>query len=275
MTNIKKYLESIVGRRVLVVGDRIVDHYIWCQKNDRGILEVVRDQQVAGGAWNVENNVDSLGGVSLAPELLLTLPTKNRVMDGTSCVARWDKEWAGPVRADVEDRLLSFVLATSFDAMVISDYAKGVCTPRVCQEVIRVARKSNAPIVVDPKGRDWEKFRGATVIKPSFDEESMTVGCMEAGIAVLVTRGASGMTLVQRGQPTWYHKAVSRNPVDPTGAGDTVVAILALALAADATIEEAASLASWGAAVVVGKPGTATVTTDEILALEREIAEVI
>lgn len=66
MTNTKKYLDSIAGRRVLVVGDRIVDHYIWCQKNDRGILEVVRDQQVAGGAWNVENNVDSLGGVSLA-----------------------------------------------------------------------------------------------------------------------------------------------------------------------------------------------------------------
>lgn len=192
-------------------------------------------------------------------------------MDGTSCVARWDKEWAGPVKADVEDRLLSFVLATSFDALVISDYAKGVCTPRVCQEVIRVARKSNAPIVVDPKGLDWEKFLGATIIKPSFDEESMTVGCMEAGIAVLVTRGASGMTLVQRGQPTWYHKAISRNSVDPTGAGDTVVAILALALAADTTIEEAATLASWGAAVAVGKPGTATVTADEILGLEQEL----
>ena len=166
------------------------------------------------------------------------------------------------------------------DAVVLSDYKKGVVSEVVAARVIEVAVAHGKPVVVDPKGRDYAKYRGATVITPNADEAGQAANVpiegesdlLEAasrlsaacdGAALLVTRGAAGMTLFTRDSrldvPTR-----ARDVYDVTGAGDTVVAMLAVALGRDMPLEQAVVLANAAAGIVVGKVGTSTVTLEEL-----------
>ena len=168
------------------------------------------------------------------------------------------------------------------DACVISDYGKGVVSQSLAGQVLRQARQVNRPVVVDPKGLDCLKYRGASLIKPNLQEaerfvhsevqtdaDLVHVGCrlleMLEGSAVLITRGAQGMSLFRSGLPTVHIPSVAREVFDVTGAGDTVVGALALALAADLTLEQAADLANRAAGVAVSKVGTTPVTYDELV----------
>ena len=151
------------------------------------------------------------------------------------------------------------------------------------RELIRLARQAGRPVVVDPKGADYTKYRGATLVKPNLHEAERSAGVeitgeatlreaagrlieLLEGSALLVTRGADGMSLFRPGEAPLHVPAVVRNVFDVTGAGDTVAGTLAMALAAAGALEQAVQLANQAASIVVGKIGTATVTCDELRA---------
>src|SRR5947209_15550226 len=196
---------------------------------------------------------------------------------------RADWEHAAPVDADREGELIARALAAlpRVGAVVLSDYAKGVLTPGVIREVIEAARRARIPVIVDPKAADYAVYRGATAITPNRRELSAAtrreaIGDAEihaaaeelAGIvgceAVVVTRSEEGMSLYARGEAPVHVPAYAVKVRDVSGPGDTVVAILAVMLALGADYEAAMRAANAGAAVVVGKPGTATASVDEL-----------
>src|SRR5713101_8989058 len=196
---------------------------------------------------------------------------------------RADWELAKPVDRDSEQALIGHALAAMprAGAVVLSDYAEGALTPRVIRAVIDAARKHGKPLVVDPKGSDFSIYRGATVITPNrkeladatrrsaAGEEEIAAAAAELcrmleSQAVLVTRSEEGMTLVVDGAPPTHVPAYPVKIRDVSGAGDTVVAVLACLLALGAGFESAARAANAGAAVVVGKRGTATVSAAEL-----------
>jgi rfaE bifunctional protein kinase chain/domain len=169
------------------------------------------------------------------------------------------------------------------DACVLSDYGKGLITLELAEAYIQEARRLGKPIVVDPKGTCYQKYRGATVAKPNVqeaghvlhrsihDEADLVVAgrqLMEllGGTALLLTRGSEGMSLFQADREPQHIPAVARAVYDVTGAGDTVISTLALGLAVGASLEESAWVANRAAGVVIGKVGTTTVSTAELLA---------
>ncbi|WP_020146000.1 bifunctional D-glycero-beta-D-manno-heptose-7-phosphate kinase/D-glycero-beta-D-manno-heptose 1-phosphate adenylyltransferase HldE [Thioalkalivibrio sp. ALJ15] len=208
--------------------------------------------------------------------------TKLRVISRHQQLIRLDFEdgFPGARAADLLPQVEP--LLANCGAVVLSDYAKGAL--RDPQPLIQAARAAGVPVLVDPKGRDFSLYRGADLITPNLaelegvagpcpDDESLeraARGVMEhCGIpALLVTRGAAGMTLFREGQAAVNQPVRAREVFDVTGAGDTVIATMAAALAASATIEDAMQLANLAAGIVVGKLGTATVSLAEI---EREI----
>jgi D-beta-D-heptose 7-phosphate kinase/D-beta-D-heptose 1-phosphate adenosyltransferase len=167
------------------------------------------------------------------------------------------------------------------DSCIISDYSKGVVSPRLAKRFIELVRQTKKPLVVDPKARDFRRYHGATVITPNLFEARRAAGCeMDEEIpisqiaarmlrrventAVLITRGSAGMSLYRRGIPPLHIPASARSVFDVTGAGDTVVGALALAMGAGQTLDQAAMLANRAAGIVVGKLGTACVTLEEL-----------
>jgi D-beta-D-heptose 7-phosphate kinase/D-beta-D-heptose 1-phosphate adenosyltransferase len=211
--------------------------------------------------------------------------TKSRIVAHGQQVARLDVEERDPLPPALEEAVVAAVARhlPRARACIISDYAKGVVTPRVARELIRLARQAGRPVVVDPKGADYTKYRGATVVKPNLHEAERsarveitgeaTLGEAAArlidlleGSAVLVTRGPDGMSLFRPGTAALHVPAVVRHVFDVTGAGDTVAGTLAMALAARGSLERAVELANRAASIVVGKVGTATVTREELRA---------
>jgi D-beta-D-heptose 7-phosphate kinase/D-beta-D-heptose 1-phosphate adenosyltransferase len=196
---------------------------------------------------------------------------------------RADWEQVGPVNADLEDELIARALAAlpRVGAVVLSDYAKGVLTPRVIAEVIAAAKRAKVPVIVDPKAPDYSVYHGATVITPNRRElaeatrreavgDAAILSAAEqlAGLigaeAVVVTRSEEGMSLYAKGEAPVHVPAYAVKVRDVSGPGDTVVAILSVMLALGADYESAMRAANAGAAVVVGKPGTATVSVNEL-----------
>ena len=166
------------------------------------------------------------------------------------------------------------------DACVLSDYAKGVLTGDIVRHAIDAARAAGIPIIVDPKRRSFAAYRGATVITPNLHElEAAAPGAVPfeveraaasvlaeiADTALLVTRSSDGMTLFRSGREPLHVAALAQEVFDVTGAGDTVVATVALALAARVAIEQAVALASLAAAISVSKRGTSTVSPAELI----------
>lgn len=209
--------------------------------------------------------------------------TKTRIIARGQQMVRVDSESRAALDPKSEDALADFVEAAiaHHDACILSDYNKGVLSERLSQMVIQSAKQAGKPVVVDPKGVDYKKYRNATVIKPNTSELEEGIGrpieneddLLQAGrkilnvvgeSALLVTRGADGMTLFQHGRTEQHIPTMARTVYDVTGAGDTVVSALAMALAAGADLLDGAHLANHAAGVVVGKVGTATVTLDDL-----------
>jgi D-beta-D-heptose 7-phosphate kinase/D-beta-D-heptose 1-phosphate adenosyltransferase len=312
------------AKRLLVVGDVMLDKYIWGEVGRISpeapvpVVLATRQSEQPGGAANVAMNLARLGAQThvvgftggdenekllaaslrknkISPHFVVSegFPTvaKQRILGGRQQMLRLDSERLDPrPRADY-DRLVTAVLAhlPGSHAVVLSDYAKGVLTPGVCQLVIQAARKLAIPVLVDPKSADFARYRGATTICPNLGELSAAahlegldlnplLDAAEAmlpalGVAFLTaTLGEKGIALVRPGS-RFIAPAVARQVFDVSGAGDTVIAVLALCLASGLKPETAVELANIAAGIVVGKVGTVPVEKHELLAaLAPEIA---
>jgi len=299
--------------RVLVVGDLILDQFIW-GRVDRispeapvPVVRVADESFRLGGAANVVHNVRALGGRATACGVVgadatgrrlirllreinagiagvvssRTVETtlKTRIVAHQQQVVRLDREQGAQQTARLVIRLSRYLArhAADFDVVVISDYGKGVVTPRLLDELAAAWRVHGFRLVIDPKRQNFPHYRGATVVTPNVAEASQASGVdihderslRRAGAAlldrwqadaVLVTRSEQGMTLFKRQGGVSHFPTVARHVFDVTGAGDTVVATLALALGAGASLENAAVLANHAAGIVVGEVGTATVS---------------
>jgi D-beta-D-heptose 7-phosphate kinase/D-beta-D-heptose 1-phosphate adenosyltransferase len=310
-------LSSFAGKRVLVLGDVMLDEYVWGEARRISpeapvlVVESQRRTYVAGGAGNAAANVVALGGQALlcgvagndhqaeqlrdalvqggvGVEGLFTEPgrtttTKTRIIAHQQQVVRLDCEHRAPLPVLLEDRLLGWVeeQLPAIDVCVLSDYAKGVVSAGLARRLLDMALRARKPVLVDPKGDDTRKYAGATLVKPNAQEAQRLMkaefqgigGAAEAGrqlvdlldvSAVLITLGAQGMTLCCRGVEPVHIRSAARSVFDVTGAGDTVMSTLALAVAAGATLEQAARLGNRAAGIAVAKVGTSTVTLEEL-----------
>ena len=310
--------------RVLVVGDVMLDQYYYGEVTRISpeapvpITRVVQTKETLGGAANVAHNLALLGcktevaasigadhhggrlralfekrGISIYGLVVTGAPTttKLRVIGGHQQMMRLDFEETEPVTGEDEERLFMVAQASLSDgagALVLSDYGKGIVTSELCAQLIEAAHKKGVPVVVDPKGSDWEKYRGADYITPNLKElnavqESLAknedvaieraarYAMARFGIhAMVATRSECGLSLVT--EKTAVHIPTKAQEVfDVSGAGDTVIAAFALALAGGLPPEQGAYLANLAASVVVAKVGTYAVSREELLAaLERE-----
>jgi D-beta-D-heptose 7-phosphate kinase/D-beta-D-heptose 1-phosphate adenosyltransferase len=197
---------------------------------------------------------------------------------------RADREITSPLSDEVATRLIAqfeHSLKLS-DVVVLSDYAKGVLSERVTRAAIKAARAANKPIICDPKAKDLRKYTGATVLTPNrlelqaacgFDcgnDETVESAARpfldnEICTSMVVTRGKDGMSVMSQGAPAVHLRTMARQVFDVSGAGDTVVAAMSLGLAAGASIVDASTLANLAAGIVVGKLGTAAVTSSELI----------
>ena len=305
-------------RRVLVVGDVMLDEFVWGRVSRISpeapvpVVQVTGQSFHLGGAGNVAANVRSLGGecslVALVGrdaagarvrEALERERIEARLVDAGSTrrttlktrivahgqqVVRADQEDTGDATRALEAQLVAAVESEigGAAALVISDYEKGVVTAGLLRRVLPLARRRRVPVLVDPKPRHFRLYRGASVVTPNLLETAQVTGLRLEGPAqlaaagrrilaalgcraVLLTRGEHGMSLFERGRPPRHVPATAREVFDVTGAGDSVIATLALALAAGATLADAAVLANAAASVVVGKLGTAQATPAELL----------
>jgi rfaE bifunctional protein kinase chain/domain len=319
MSSFDALLDRIAGRSVLVVGDLMVDHFVYghvtriSPEAPVPVVQFEREEFRLGGAANVACNIVALGGrvnavgvvgddaegARLKSELeRLGVNTTGIVSDSSRCttrklrvvttrnqqVSRIDYERDTEIAETVEADVISCVLehARAVDAILISDYLKGLVSRGVASVCVAEAARRRVPVLVDPKVPHIDYYEGATVITPNHHEaESVarmrirTADEARAAAArvrdqarcksVLITRGEHGMWLLAPEGETEL-PAEAREVSDVTGAGDTVIAALALGLAAGASLAEAAHLANRAAGIVVGKFGPATVSADEIRA---------
>jgi D-beta-D-heptose 7-phosphate kinase/D-beta-D-heptose 1-phosphate adenosyltransferase len=310
-------LPDFAAANVLVVGDVMLDRY-WQGPTSRispeapvPVVKVEEDELRPGGAANVALNAAALGAtVSLiglvgddaeagllaerlaqrgvtshfAPVPGSRTITKLRILSKHQQLIRLDFE-DGFLACDGSGILSRFAAALpGARAVVLSDYAKGVL--RDAPALVRAARERGLPVVIDPKGTDFERYRGATLLTPNQSEFEAVTGRIQDDAdlvakgcalrdsldleALLVTRSEKGMCLLQRGHAPVHLPTRAREVYDVTGAGDTVVAVLAAALAAGVSMHEAVVLSNLGAGVVVGKLGTATVSPAELVAAMEE-----
>ncbi len=217
--------------------------------------------------------------------------SKTRIVAAGQQIVRIDHESREPLSEMLESELISAALAALKEAQacIVSDYGKGLVSARLVAALVSEAASRNVPVLVDPKGHDYSKYRGVTLVTPNLKEAEAaaahpinnqhdmalaaarileTVACP----SLLITQGASGMTLFRRGHDPLHSAALAHQVFDVTGAGDTVVAVLALGLATGLAIEDAMLLANVAAGIVVEKPGTATVSLDEMVDLTARIS---
>jgi len=313
-----KIISGYSSKKILVIGDVMLDEYIWgtviriSPEAPVPVVEVKKRIYTLGGAGNVAANITSLGGqaklggiigederalillkelnkLSIKSEGILkdkNYPTitKTRIIAHDQQIVRLDIESCRNIENDLEDKLLSWAdrSMSSVQACIISDYGKNVISVRIAQSVITMAQNLNIPVVVDPKGLDYKKYIGATIITPNIQEAQCVLNCeinngddlyragiklndLVQGSAVLITKGAAGMSLFIDGDKAIDIPTIAKRLYDVTGAGDTVVSTLSISLAAGATLEQAAFLANQAAGLVVGKLGTATVSCNELV----------
>lgn len=305
--------------RVVVLGDVMLDEFIWGDVSRISpeapvpVVEIKRESTHLGGAANVMANLLALGaqgwvigvvgedaaaeklraslrrdGGGQADGLLVadnSRPTtiKTRIIAHNQMVVRADRERRAPVNGETEERIITAVKAAleNAGALVISDYDKGVVTPRILSEVLPFAY-GRMPVLVDPKIRNFDSYRPATLVTPNHHEALRLTNLEEDSDdsligaarkirdrlncdAVLITRGDRGMMLVEADRDPVFVETSAREVYDVTGAGDTVIATLAAGLAAGSSMTEAAMLANYAAGIVVGKLGTATASSKEVL----------
>ncbi len=315
--------DAFAGKRIIVLGDLMLDEFIWGRVRRISpeapvpVVEVDRQTLALGGAGNVVSNLVALGGaatpigvlgddpdaarlrgafgelgvstVRLVVDASRPTTVKTRIIAHNQQVVRADRESRARIDAAIEQCVAeSFLHAIeAADAVVVSDYGKGLLTPGLLSQVLWAARERGLIVCLDPKMHSFVHYQPVTVITPNNQEASDASGIpiedkeslTEAGRklldsidtqALLITRGEEGMSLFTANGPggaeVTHIPTVAREVYDVTGAGDTVVATLALALSSGASLEEAAVLANHAAGVVVGKVGTASLTRDELLA---------
>ena len=313
-----KYIDRFPSTRTLVVGDVMLDHYIWGKVSRISpeapvpVVNVTKESVLLGAATNVVNNVHSLGGkVSVCGVIghdeagkqlvhMLRLqgihtdglivedgrPTtiKTRVIAHSQQVVRFDRETKIGIERDTHRRIFEYIRQqedSGLDAIVLSDYSKGVVTKDLVRDIVKLARKKGIIVSVDPKINHFGIYSGVTILTPNTQEASIgskidiedDESLLKAGSlllkrlkcnAVLVTRGEHGMSLFERGGRVTHIPTVAQEVFDVTGAGDTVISALTLAMAAGAGMVDAARLSNYAAGIVVGVVGTATVKPDEL-----------
>ncbi|MGI8735161.1 MAG: D-glycero-beta-D-manno-heptose-7-phosphate kinase [Pyrinomonadaceae bacterium] len=315
----KEIIDSIRDRKIVVLGDVMLDEFVWgdvtriSPEAPVPVVDVRRESVHLGGAANVLANLVALGanasvvGVvgnddagkrlraslhevsrSQSNDYLVVdehrpSTVKTRIIAHSQLVVRADREFRTPVNGQTEQRIIEALrdaLETA-DALVISDYNKGVVTPRILAEILPRAY-ARVPVLVDPKMRNFFSYQPATLITPNH-HEALRMTNLEADTdeglheaarlirsqlncdAVLITRGDRGMMLLEGDSDPVYVATAAREVYDVTGAGDTVIATLAAALAAGSTLIEAADLANHAAGIVVAKVGTAIASDREVI----------
>ncbi len=306
------------SKRVLILGDVMLDRFIWgavsriSPEAPVPVVDVKRETTCLGGGANVAANVRGLGatpvllgivgrdleGKQLAERLHeLGAPSDGLAIDDQRCttvktriiahnqqVCRADREDRAPMSADIEAKIVARFrrYIGAVDAVIISDYAKGLITPGLLKAVLPAARSAGKIVCVDPKLKNLAAYKPATVITPNTLEVERASGVsitstrdlLRAGKRILkatgiqhllITRGEEGMALFEEGSRVICIPTLAREVYDVTGAGDTVISALTLGLVAGLTILEAAVLSNIAAGVVVGKLGTAFVTPEELI----------
>lgn len=305
-------LERVRGLKVACVGDLMLDRYVYGEVSRISpeapipVLKTRRRIAMPGGVGNVARNVAALGGVARLGAVAGQDPAGDEL---EALIAAEDGvESAIERRADVDtivktrfvaagqqllrlDEEAAPLLATESDAFtgasvyLLSDYAKGVVSDPVIGQALSAAQKSGAPVIVDPKGRDFARYGAVDLIKPNASELAGATGLpvetdaeVEAALAalletttvkaVVVTRAGKGMSLMRRGEAARHFPGRAREVFDVSGAGDTGLAALGLALGAGASLETAVEFAILASGVVVGKAGTAVVSPAELIDAE-------
>lgn len=324
----REILREFKKKKILVIGDLILDRYIWGNVSRISpeapvpVVEVSHEEFLLGGASNVANNIVSLGGhatiVGVAGNdtdggnifrmlkergvhcegiFFSSRPTtvKTRIIAHNQQVVRFDMEKKDGLDRKVFGGMLEYICSAvkTHDAIILSDYKKGVICPELIREVLKHAKARKISVLVDPKIGHFQWYKNVSLITPNVIEASIASGIeikdektlIKAGKAflkkiscdaVLITRGEFGMSLFRR-EKVIHIPTVARHIYDVTGAGDTVIAAFTLAYAAGARMEEAAVIANHAAGIVVGEVGTAVATVDQLrksLRLNRNKAEV-
>tara|TARA_B100001971_G_C18237312_1_gene568224 strand:+ start:1150 stop:2130 length:981 start_codon:yes stop_codon:yes gene_type:complete len=309
-------LEQFRNKKIAVVGDIMVDKYIWgsvkrvSPEAPVQVVNVEKENYAPGAAANVANNVTALnagahivgvvGNDSAKNRLLSQLeemkiitngivinkdkPTiqKVRILGQHQQLLRVDYEKKGQSDGPTEKELIKNIksLIDDVDAIVVSDYGKGVITKSVMKNIIELSKKENKMVIVDPKPQNFKYYKNVNLITPNHDEAVDMANLLgeisedidkiggvllkELDTTLLITEGEKGMSLFESEGKIVHIPTKAKEVFDVTGAGDTVVAVLALSLCSGATMKESAILANHAAGIVVGKIGTSTVTVDEI-----------
>jgi len=336
-----RLIRRMAGRRIAVLGDWMMDRYIWGAATRLSpeaavpVVDFAEQSECLGGAGNVAANLSALGarvsvfgvagedepgralqnclraakfsGGNLLTDARRPTTVKTRIIARHQQVVRVDRESRAPMSPELERKLLRRVLAGlhGLHALVISDYDKGVVTDSLAERVLDACRRTDVPVFVKPKWSRLPAYGGAAAVIVNRAEASYLVRSPLQSIetlqgagrdllahfscgAVIITRGEQGMSIFERDEKRGFHvpatsrerhfgqaghdqNARGRQVFDVTGAGDTVLAGFALAMAAGATVRDAAILGNAAAGVVVGKLGTACVTPPELLAAVREM----
>ncbi|MGW8302292.1 MAG: D-glycero-beta-D-manno-heptose-7-phosphate kinase [Desulfobacterales bacterium] len=312
-------IKKFAGCRLLVAGDLMVDEYLWgnveriSPEAPVQVVAVTSEEYTLGGAGNVISNLVALGakvsaagviGTGANGQLVLkkldalgvdtrgviqdrqrTTTRKTRIIANHQHVLRFDRE----VKTDISRQIMNKIscaaeeMMADVDLILVSDYNKGLITKALMTRLIAAAQKHNKLLIVDPKGRDFKKYAGASLITPNKKETARAAGIeivdesslveaarrliKKTGIAkILVTCGKDGMVYFDHDRPPYRISTKAHQVFDVSGAGDTVLAVLGLGIAAGYSNKEAVALANTAAGIVVGKVGTATVSKTELAA---------
>ncbi len=318
MNNLVKIVDQFKDKKILVLGDVMLDKYIWGDVNRISpeapvqIVNVSRESYAPGGAANVANNIAALGASSIIVGVVgndrtrdtLSNELKKRNIDVSGLIAdsnkrtirkvrvfgrsqqllRFDYEKKDDVDAKTEDLIFRFIAKKidGVDAIVVSDYAKGTITKNLMEKLVKICNDRKKVIVVDPKPKHKGFYKDVTLITPNnkeanemagFTEEDSSDGHVEKignlllselNSAVLITRSEKGMALFEKNGDITSIPTFAKEVYDIVGAGDTVVASVALALASNASFRDAAIIANHAAGITVAKIGTSTVSTEEL-----------
>ena len=320
---IEKILDRFSKVKILVIGDIMMDRFIWGKVSRISpeapvpVVAVEKETFLLGGAANVVNNIRSLGGkVSLCgvvgddemgQKIIKELTqmgigihgvfveegrqttTKTRIIAHHQQLVRIDRETTDHLKVLTFRNVSEFlkVKIENFDGIILSDYGKGLLTRELIKTTIRIAKEARKFVMVDPKLNNFSFYKGATVVTPNSKEASEASGIpvadqsslIKAGRILLrrlkcdvlvITRGEEGIAIFEPHQEPFLVPTIAKEVYDVTGAGDTVIGTMALALGAGARVIEATKLANYAAGIVVGKVGTATVKREELIKAIRE-----
>ena len=308
--------------KILVAGDLMIDHYLWgkCERISPEapvqVVNVGNETKLLGGAGNVIHNLIALGAevdvisviggceisnelkallkdINVRPDYLIEqkdriTSKKSRIIASQQQVVRYDRESVDPISKNSQDSLLSIYkkILNDYDVVLLSDYGKGVLTSELTQMLIKIAKKNNIKVLVDPKGLNYSKYAGAYLLTPNKKEASeatqININSNESLLQAITELkklchlNVSLITLSEQGVAIFdnslrVHPTLAREVFDVTGAGDTVLASLGFALSCGYEIDQAVEFANLAAGVVVSKIGSATATLDEIIEYQSSL----